>query len=45
MLAGASSGGAPALGNLPTVVVGLGEAPLGDIAVQEVVQWRGVGGS
>jgi hypothetical protein len=45
MMVEASSGGAPALGNLPTAVVGLGETPLGDIAVREVVQWWGVGGS
>jgi hypothetical protein len=38
------AGGCPP-GNLPTTAVGLRETPSGDIAVREMVQRQGVGGS
>jgi hypothetical protein len=37
IMVGASCGGAPALGNLPTTVMGLGETPPGDVAAREAV--------
>jgi hypothetical protein len=37
-MAEASSGGAPAMGNLPTAVEGPREAPLGDVSVREAAQ-------
>jgi hypothetical protein len=39
---GASSGGAPALGNLSTVPAGPGEAPSGDVVAWEVAQRWGI---
>jgi hypothetical protein len=38
-------GGGCRPGNLPTTAVGLRETPSGDIAVREMVQRQGVGGS
>jgi hypothetical protein len=42
---GASSGGALALGNLPTVAGGLGETPPCGVATREAMIWCGGGAS
>jgi hypothetical protein len=44
MMTGASSGGAPASGTLPTASVDLGEAPPGEESTWEAAQRRGVSG-